>query len=116
MAKSPPPTKIEEKSLHSSNNRKEKSRNKTNVTIRIGLSFIDYARRTQKGDSLSGLPTRISQSDMQCLGRVVRSFNVASASRQFAFLLCLVLTIGLDTRAVFPKAPAKMENTKQEGF
>lgn len=47
-------------------------------------------------------------------GSYALSMLLRRASK-FAFLLCLVLTIGLDTGAVFPKAPAKMENTKQEG-
>ena len=56
---------------------------------------------SRRVDSQSGLPAEISQSDMQCVGRVDRLALLASANRQeLAFLTRLLGSSGLDAGAV----------------
>ena len=43
----------------------------------------------------SGFPAKVSQFDMQCVGRVVRSFPVASANRR---KLAFFAPLGIDNR------------------
>ena len=52
---------------------------------------------------------------MQCVGKVDRLALLASANRQeLAFLIRLLLPIGLDAGRSFPKAPAKFGEYKTD--